>query len=132
MALAELDRNGGNIYKTAKDLGIPPRTLLRWVKAHDAGQLLPPTPQPELADDAALDERLEQLARQMVAVMPEKVEEATLQELARTLTIVLDMMNQTRAGKEKSSHAREKLAEILERYAAAAGAAGTPESSDGG
>ncbi len=67
----------------------------------------------------------------MVALMPEKLEEANLQELVRSLTMVLGTISQTRAGKEKTSHAREKLAEILERYAAAAGTEGTDPPADG-
>ena len=130
-ALAEVDRNGGKVYQTAKAIGVSARTLERWVRAARlqgdpaAAGSLPPE------DEAALDDQLEQLARQMVAVMPEKVEQANLQELTRSLAIVLGAINQTRTGKETTSHAREKLAEILERYAAAASTEGTPEPPDG-
>lgn len=129
-ALAALERNAGNLYRTAKELGIPKQTLSGWVRQQRAGKLVPPAT-PERADEAALDEQLERLARQMVAAMPDKVDEASLQDLARALTIVLDSLNHARADKEKVSHAREKLAEILERYAAAGGAAGTAEPADG-
>ena len=131
-ALIALEQNEGNIYQTAKKIGIPSGTLAKWAQAQREGRLIVPTPQPDLPADASLDDQLEQVARRMVSAMPEKVEEADLQELARALTIVLDNMNQTRAGKEKNSHAHEKLAEILERYAAAASAEGTPEPIDGG
>ena len=131
MALIALDRNGGNIYLTAKAIGLSSATLYKWNQARQEGRLVMPSPRPDLPADASLDDQLEQIARQMVAIMPEKVEDANLQELTRSLSIVIATMNQTRTGKEKTSHAREKLAEILERYAAAAGAEGTPEPTDG-
>lgn len=123
-ALAALARNGGDLYRTAKELHIPNGTLSGWVRQAQArGE---PLPQGEVA----LDERLEQLARQMVAVMPEKVEEASLQELARALTIVLGTMNQARAGKEESGDVYEKLARLMDRYAATGAAGGSPEPTD--
>lgn len=124
-ALTAVARNGGDVYRAAKETGIPYGTLHHWVRQAQAnGESL-------LDDEADLNERLEHLASQMVAAMPEKLNEASLQELARALSIVLASMNQTRAGKEKTSHAREKLAEILERYAAAGSAAGASEPPDG-
>ncbi|MFN8451027.1 MAG: hypothetical protein U0521_21230 [Anaerolineae bacterium] len=129
-ALAVLDRNGGNLYQTMKETGIPEGTLSNWVKAQQEGRL--PIIESALSGDASLDDQLEHLARQMVAVMPEKLDEASLQELARSLTIILDTLKETRTEKEKTSHAREKLAEILERYAAAGGEAGASETTDGG
>ncbi len=128
-ALAKLEANGGNVYLTARQTGISEASISRWRKAKEQHESSA-TPI-ESVNDAPLDEQLEQLALQMVAVMPEKVEEASLQELARALTIVLDRMNQARTGKERVSHAREKLAEILEKYAVPESASGTAETTDG-
>jgi transposase-like protein len=129
LTLAVLDRNRGNFYRTAKETGISHDTLRRWVReGKRSGETSPDK------DDGAqkpLSERLEALVSQMVAVMPEKVEEANLQEIARTLTIVLDAMNKVQSETEESSHAREKLAEILERYAHVGSASGTDQATDG-
>ena len=93
-------------------------------------QLLPPAAPQD--DETPLDDQLERLARQMVAVMPEKVEEANLQELARSLSIVLATMNLTRSDKEKKTDVREKLARLLDHYAALRAEGGTSEPVDGG
>jgi transposase-like protein len=98
MALIALDRNKGNIHLTAKTLGIATSTLFRWDKARREGRLVMPPPElPELPEKATLADRLEQIVQRMVAVMPEKVEEASLQELTRSLTTILATMNQARA-----------------------------------
>ncbi len=120
-ALAALERNGGNRYQTAKETGIPHGTLARWVKEAELRGELPmmsrPLPQPD--EDAPLDDQLEEVVRRMVAVMPEKVEEASLPELVRSLTAVLATLNQARADKEQSGDVYEKLARLMDRYAPA-------------
>jgi hypothetical protein len=57
--------------------------------------LLPELPQ--LTEKATLADRLEQVVARMVAIMPEKVEEASLSELTRSLTTIMATMNQARA-----------------------------------
>ena len=122
--LASLTRNEGNVYQTAKENGVPESTIHYWLRLPETSSDLPP------ASGTGLDERLEQIARQMVEAMPQRVDEASLQDLVRLLPIVLDTMNQARAGKEKNSNAREKLAEILDRYAAVENTEGASESAD--
>ncbi len=123
LALEAYARNGNDLYRTSKETGIPAGTLHRWIKLEQGA---------DAARDGALDERLEQLARQMVAAMPEKVEGANLQELARSLSIVLTTMNLTRPEKEKRTDVREKLTRLLDQYAAQRAESGTREPVDGG
>jgi transposase-like protein len=111
-AMIELDRNGGNLYRTSQELGIAEQTLSDWAKAHREGRLLPP----DLPADAALDDQLEHIVNRMVAIMPEKVEEASLQELTRSLTTILATMNQARAEKEQSGDVYDKFVRIMARF----------------
>jgi len=112
-AMIALERNGGNLYRTAKELGISEQTLSDWAKLHQEGRLLPS----DSHVDAPLDDQLEEIVNRMVAIMPEKVEEASLQELTRSLTTIIATMNQARAQKEKSGDVLEKLARLVSRYA---------------
>jgi hypothetical protein len=66
----------------------------------------------------------------MVAIMPEKLENASLHELVRSLAMVRATMNEARAEKEESSDVYEKLARLMDRYAAAEAAGGNPEPTD--
>ncbi len=124
-----LDRNGGSLYKTAKETGIPEQRLSDWAKLRREGHLLP---SPELPPPAAFDDQLEQIVNRMVAVMPEKVEEASLQELTRSLTTILATMNQARAEKEKSEDVYEKLGRLMARYAPNGGQSRDVPPDDGG
>jgi transposase-like protein len=129
-ALVALERNDGNVFRTAREIGISVVTLRSWRKAQREGRLVLPAMQPELPDDASLDERLEQIVQQMVAIMPEKLENASLHELVRSLAMVRATMNEARAEKEESSDVYEKLARLMDRYAAAEAAGGNPEPTD--
>ena len=55
----------------------------------------------------------------MVAIMPEKVEEASLQELTRSLTTILATINQVRAETEakEDDEVYERLVRHLSQYA---------------
>jgi transposase-like protein len=129
-ALVALEWNDGNVFRTAREIGISVVTLRSWRKAQREGRLVLPAMQPELPEDASLDERLEQIVQQMVAIMPEKLENASLQELVRSLAMVRATMNEARAEKEESSDVYEKLARLMDRYAAAEAAGGNPEPTD--
>ncbi|MEP7293729.1 MAG: hypothetical protein ABI835_18220 [Chloroflexota bacterium] len=123
--LAALDRNGGHITRTSLQTGVSRGTVSRW--AREAQQRTADEKEAALKKEMPLDEQLEQLARQMVDVMPEKVEEATLQELARALPIVLKTLKETRTSMERSSNVREKFALLLNDLTAEAEAAGILE-----
>jgi hypothetical protein len=127
IALAELDRNGGNIFQTAKETGISTRTLGRWWQQRGESQ------QPVIeapGDDATLDERLEHLAYQLVEAMPQALDEANLHQIIEALKFVLDKIGQT--GDDKGADVYEKLAHLINRYAADGPADGDPEPIDGG
>ena len=133
-ALIELERNGGNLYQTARILGMDEKTLASWAQAQREGKLVaPPLPsEPPVPDeDAPLDERLEQIVQQMVAIMPQKLEEASLQELVRSLTMVRATLQEARAEKEENSDVYEKLARLMDRFAPAGSADSSPQSPDG-
>ena len=118
--LARLDRNGGNYYLTAKEAGIAWSTLSKWVKDQHEGRLPMLSPRPEPFDEkASLADQLGQIVGQMVAIMPEKVEEASLQELTRSLTSILATMNQVRAETEakEDDEIYERLVRHLSQYA---------------
>jgi len=131
-ALAELDRNGGNLTQTGKKIGIPPSTIGRWARERARNQ--PPTQNDlSLLEDTntSLADRLEQIVARMVAVMPEKVEEASLQELTRSLTTILTTMNQARAEQEQSGHLYDKFVQIMARFSNNGAAADNLPPSDG-
>lgn len=86
-ALAALDTNDGNVYKTAQQLGIPRKTLESW--ANNAG----------VNDDVAnlrqhkkgeIADRLEDLVHQLIDAMPGKIGDANLQQAATTLGIAVE------------------------------------------
>ena len=126
-ALATLAQNGGNRYRTAKQLGIPESTLASWArKAQMPGK--PPKVKrsmPQIDENAPFDDQLEQVARQMVSIMPEKVEESSLQELTRSLSIVLATMKEARAGKDEKD-SEEDVYEKLHKLMAHLASAGIP------
>lgn len=85
-ALAALDANGGNVLKTAKQINVPRSTLQEWANGrvnHDV---------PELRQQAkkALAERLEEIAHQLIDAVPDKIADASLQQVATALGIVVD------------------------------------------
>jgi transposase-like protein len=119
-ALETLKRNEGNFYQTAKETGISDATLYRWLRLEQVG---------EAVDHAPLDERFEQVAHQLVAAMTEKLDEANLHQITEALKFVFDKIGQTE--EDDGSDVYEKLADLLNRRAAALGAADDPEPVDG-
>lgn len=87
-ALAALDANDGNTHKTAKQLNIPRTTLERWVE----GRVSDDVPHLRQHKKRELHESLEELAYKLVAVMPEKIDEANLQQSAVALGVVIEKM----------------------------------------
>ncbi len=107
-ALAELERSGHSYYQTEKKTGIPRATLRRWELEQERGDLpLVTSALPPPVDDADLDDRFERLADQLVAALPEKLDEANLHQIIEALKLVLDKAGQ--AGGDRSTDAREKL-----------------------
>jgi hypothetical protein len=93
-ALAALDGNGGNRQRTARQLGIPRKTLATWASGavHPAVADLRHQKKRELADG------LEQVAYLLLDAIPGKLEGANLQDLAISLGILVDKMLLLRGG----------------------------------
>jgi transposase-like protein len=104
-ALAALAANGGRTAQTAQELGIPRKTLERWVidrPAPPAEPALAPPVAPQkrgvareaqaLAPAAcsALADKLEEIANNLADVIPGKVEKANLQQCMVSLGIAVE------------------------------------------
>jgi transposase-like protein len=93
VALAALDANGGNARRTARQLGIPRKTLSGWAAGRGAGPAvdkLRPQKRAELAG------RLEAVALRLLDAAPSLIAAAPLRGLAVALGIVLDKLTALR------------------------------------
>lgn len=86
-ALAALDANGGNVKRTATELEIPRITLLGWA---DGRGVHPVVSELQQEKRGALAERLEEIAHKIVDILPDKLQDATLQQCATSLGIIVD------------------------------------------
>lgn len=86
-ALAVLEANAGNITGTARVVGIPAATLRLW-RGHSA-----PAPA-ETCEEKKQDlaTALEEIARKLIGAIPEKIGEASLQQVSTSLGIAIDKM----------------------------------------
>jgi hypothetical protein len=150
-ALAALVAHGGNIRAAARAAGVSARTLGRWVQEvpHPAASLPPefreggqsphpPAPSPSgrggdgssVSGRGTLEERLASAIDQFVDGLPDKLDEANLQQSVRLLLWLLDhYMTKPEA---QVSDARERLGHLLDRIAAESDARLDPEGVDGG
>lgn len=87
-ALLALDANGGNVAKTAREARVPRKTLEEWEK----GRIHPAVANIRQHEREPLADRLEAMAHDLVDVMPDKLAEASLQQIALTLGIAVDKM----------------------------------------
>lgn len=85
-ALAALDANNGNVYKTAKQLGISRSTLQEWAR----GRVNKDVPELRQEEKKNLADRLEEVAHQILDELPKHLGEATAQQLATSLGIIVD------------------------------------------
>jgi hypothetical protein len=99
--LAALAANGGNVARTARQLGVPRGTLQQW--GHRWG-VPPDVAQLAHQKKAALADRLEAIAFQLLGAIPGKAAGASLLELARALGILVDKMLLLRAGAPRQPH----------------------------
>jgi hypothetical protein len=129
LTLARLERNGGNRHQTAKEMGIPPQTVSSWaLRAEAKGELLPSAVQVE-TDSMPLDDQLERLARRMVAVTLEKLDDANLSQVVGALKMVLERLDQVKDDEEAEGvdDIYEKLADLITRKAAEGTAVGVSD-----
>jgi len=131
-ALAALDANGGNVNRTARQLGIPESTLRGWKKLDEEQASTPFAAQTrevrefrEIREEkkAALADRLETIAHQIVDALGDKIPEANLQQAATSLGIITDKMQLLRNAPTAIHENRDvseddraaRIAELLER-----------------
>lgn len=86
--LAALAANGGNVNLTAKQLGIPAKTIENWSK----GKAHPDVAKLGEQKKGPLADALEVVAFKIVDLLPEKIPSATLQQAATSLGILVDKM----------------------------------------
>lgn len=101
--LAILDQNGGNIYTTFLQTGVSYWTLAAWSREKDV----------------SLNKRLIKLAYELLATMPGKLENADLQQITRALSVVLDNIHDEDEEGIGRGDVYEKLAYLMDQYAAA-------------
>lgn len=100
-ALAALAANSGDLRGTARTIDIPKSTLEQW--ANKAASATTDDKKKNLADE------LEAIALKLVAVMPDKIQAATLQQIATSLGITVDKMQLLRG---KATERSEVVATI--------------------
>lgn len=88
-AIVILKSNEGNCSKTSRETGIPPGTLNRW--KHEDGYH-PVTLLKQTEQRAEIDQRLERVVHELLDVVPDKYEDANLQQAMTSIAIAVDKM----------------------------------------
>jgi transposase-like protein len=117
-ALAALAANAGNLTHTARQLGIPKRTLSQWA----AGSRHPEATQAAEGKKGELADGLEEVAWKLANVIPEKLAGASLKDTAVALGIVIDKMRLLReqpTAISKTESGNDDLAKRIDDYASA-------------
>ncbi len=109
-ALAALAANDGNVLRTAKDLGIPVKTLRNWAKGRCHPELTTELAQMGQQKKETLAIALRDVAWQLAKAMPQKIGSATLLQCATSLGIAIDKM-QLLEGKATSIAGTERLSD---------------------
>lgn len=86
-ALAALDANGGNVNRTAKQLGLAESTLRSWTQGRGTHEVVAELREVKKAD---LSDRLTDIAHAILDTLPKKLKDASAQQLATALGIVID------------------------------------------
>lgn len=87
-ALAALDANGGDVSRTARQLGLPRTTLNEW----KAGRVTNGVTELRQVKKASLADELERIAYKCVEVLPDKLETATAKDTAVVLGVSVEKM----------------------------------------
>lgn len=124
-ALAALAANGGNVCRTARDLGMSLHTLRAWA----SGRRHPEAAQMSQAKKAPLADRLEELAGKLVDAVALKIDGANLSQLAVAMGIAIDKARLLRGEPTAINEEREdgRIAEFRKRYATALGGDATAD-----
>ena len=94
VALAYYASCGQNMKKTARDCGFPEATLRGWLKGKAVNA---PTREKSHLKKLDLDARLEALVHSLLDVIPDKLDDAPLREVATALGIGIDKMQLLRS-----------------------------------
>lgn len=86
-ALAALDANGGDVSHTARQLGVPRKTLSEWARGRGVSEDVPGM---RAGKRGELTERLESVAHAILDALPGSLAGAQPHHLATALGIVLD------------------------------------------
>jgi transposase-like protein len=115
-ALAILYANNGNIAEAQRQLGIPYRTLANWAAEEREGQTHAAIANIGNQKKSDLAQRLEEIARELADAMPDKIQAATLQQVATSMAIAIDKMQLLRGAPTSISDiAIEQIADRIER-----------------
>lgn len=114
-ALAALAANGGNVQRTAEQLGIPQITLHNWAR----GKRHPEASQMGERKKGPMADRLEEIAWQLLEAIPGKIDGATLATTATAMGIAIDKARLLRGEPTAIEETRNaaRLALLRERYA---------------
>jgi transposase-like protein len=84
--LAALDANGGDLSRTARDCGVPRKTLEAWARK----RLHPDVAKLRQRKKKGLAEKLDELAYKLADAAPAKIKAAGLQATLTSLAIAID------------------------------------------
>jgi hypothetical protein len=87
-ALAALAANGGNIARTARDLGVPRQTLQKWANGRVPDVVL----QKGQEKKRSLADKLEEVAHRLLGGVEGKIDGAKLGELFTSIGIAVDKL----------------------------------------
>jgi transposase-like protein len=114
-ALAALAANGGNVKRTAEQLGIPLQTLHSWA----SGARHPEASTSAEPKKGPMADRLEEIAWQLLEAIPGKIANAPLSQVATGMGIAIDKARLLRGEPTQIAETRTdaRLALLRERYA---------------
>ena len=115
-AILAVRANGGNILKTANQLGLDHQTLRYWVN----GVAHPEATDIANAVQADMAKKLEEVAYKLIDSVPGKIEKASLKDVANALSIVIDKMRLLRGESTSAPGMSEedrllRLTEIMQK-----------------
>lgn len=86
-ALAVLDANNGNVFKTAKQLNIGRTTLEGWSKGRGINHDVPELRQHKKDE---ISQRLVEIVHKLIDAMPDKITDANLQQVSTSIGIAVE------------------------------------------
>jgi transposase-like protein len=105
-ALAALDANGGSLRKTARDTGVPISSLKDW---RDGRAIPNSCAELRTQKKQALADRLEDIAQQVLGILPGKLQDASVRDLNGTLKIATEAMQLLRGEPTSINESRQDL-----------------------